>query len=217
MLDRTPPDAIGRPSSRQFEWTPKRVERLRELADMRWSARMIAGDLGTTRSSVIGKCHRFGIPLMGQDHAANGAADKLARKRISDDRRRQAAKVYSAPAKSAKKSKTFTFGFKTGMAPKLARVVPSREHERPETTEPFNGGLTLMELRSGVCRWPFGDPREPETFRFCGAPCDAARSYCECHRNVAIAKSTRVLSDAHRDAIRYASLKRHARVDEAAA
>ena len=43
---------------------------------------------------------------------------------------------------------------------------------------------TLLELESGDCRWPIGEPRDPD-FRFCGAPQRPDCSYCERHWRIA--------------------------------
>lgn len=39
---------------------------------------------------------------------------------------------------------------------------------------------TLLELESGDCRWPVGDPRH-DGFHFCGAPQVLGRPYCITH------------------------------------
>jgi len=39
---------------------------------------------------------------------------------------------------------------------------------------------TLLELESGDCRWPVGDPRH-DGFHFCGAPQMLGRPYCVAH------------------------------------
>ena len=31
--------------------------------------------------------------------------------------------------------------------------------------------VKFMELRPSMCRWPIGDPKHIETFRFCGSAC----------------------------------------------
>ena len=45
--------------------------------------------------------------------------------------------------------------------------------------------VSFAQIRSGMCRWPIGDPHNLETFRFCGSVCAAEVSYCETHRNMA--------------------------------
>jgi GcrA cell cycle regulator len=39
---------------------------------------------------------------------------------------------------------------------------------------------SLLELNTGMCRWPVGDPDRPGFF-FCGAPCHDERPYCSDH------------------------------------
>ena len=40
------------------------------------------------------------------------------------------------------------------------------------------GGVTLMELKEHSCRYPFGDPRFQETFRYCGNWKPTDTSWC---------------------------------------
>lgn len=42
------------------------------------------------------------------------------------------------------------------------------------------GAAALEALPSGACRWPVGDPAEPD-FCFCGAPSAGHRPYCSAH------------------------------------
>jgi hypothetical protein len=50
--------------------------------------------------------------------------------------------------------------------------------------EPIDGKLTVVDLTEGTCRWPTGNPRDLNTFRYCGA---AAHSgpYCDRHARLA--------------------------------
>jgi hypothetical protein len=43
-----------------------------------------------------------------------------------------------------------------------------------------NKHKTLLELETGDCRWPVGDPRS-DGFHFCGAPQMLGRPYCITH------------------------------------
>ncbi len=51
---------------------------------------------------------------------------------------------------------------------------------------------TLVELRSGQCRFPLGGPLEPARF-FCGKPALALRPYCSecCQRAYVVARPKR--------------------------
>jgi GcrA cell cycle regulator len=45
--------------------------------------------------------------------------------------------------------------------------------------------VTISELRESMCRWPIGDPTQPE-FRFCGAKkLPGQGPYCACHAGIA--------------------------------
>jgi GcrA cell cycle regulator len=49
------------------------------------------------------------------------------------------------------------------------------------------GGVTILDLTAQTCRFPLGDPRDFNRFRYCGAPVRSACVYCDdhharCHR-----------------------------------
>jgi hypothetical protein len=47
--------------------------------------------------------------------------------------------------------------------------------------------VSFMNLRTGMCRWPIGNPHHLETFRFCGSACSPEAVYCEAHKTLAVA------------------------------
>jgi GcrA cell cycle regulator len=47
---------------------------------------------------------------------------------------------------------------------------------------------TIATLERNDCRWPIGDPRQPD-FHFCGAPKLPDRPYCEIHWRMAFQPS----------------------------
>jgi GcrA cell cycle regulator len=49
---------------------------------------------------------------------------------------------------------------------------------------PRSAGVTIMELREAMCRFPLGDPTTPE-FRFCGAQAITGLPYCAHHAQIA--------------------------------
>ncbi len=53
-----------------------------------------------------------------------------------------------------------------------------------EITSPPQEGLTIMDLREGMCRWPLGDPTRPE-FRYCGEHAMVGLPYCSHHAQIA--------------------------------
>jgi hypothetical protein len=63
---------------------------------------------------------------------------------------------------------------------------------RPEAqVRPVQGHPTLLELRSGQCRFPIGDRLEPARF-FCGSPALTPKPYCrECCQRAYVVSSRR--------------------------
>lgn len=49
---------------------------------------------------------------------------------------------------------------------------------------PARSAHPVLTLRTGVCRWPLGDPRT-SGFRFCLDPTDGGATYCAVHRAAA--------------------------------
>jgi len=50
--------------------------------------------------------------------------------------------------------------------------------------EPIDGKLTVVDLTKNTCRWPTGNPRDLNTFRYCGEAALGA-VYCERHARLA--------------------------------
>jgi hypothetical protein len=50
--------------------------------------------------------------------------------------------------------------------------------------EPIDGKLTVVDLTEGSCRWPTGNPRDLNTFRYCGAGAHSG-PYCDRHARLA--------------------------------
>lgn len=44
--------------------------------------------------------------------------------------------------------------------------------------------MTMKELKSGICRWPIGDPRDGD-FHFCSESSEPGISYCQHHTELA--------------------------------
>jgi len=54
---------------------------------------------------------------------------------------------------------------------------------------PASKPIAFMELRPGQCRWPIGDPRHLEKFRFCGCACAVEAVYCTSHEALSFVPS----------------------------
>ena len=158
-------------------WTDERLELLKKLWGEGLSASQIAAELGggMTRNAVLGKSHRLGL-------ARNTSAG------TSTPRPR---KEGPAPGKSP----TAEPPMRHKPEP-VIRTATQPPFEQPKATPlpmevgpPQREGLTIMELREGMCRWPLGDPTTP-AFRYCGAQGIAGLPYCSHHAQIAYQPTT---------------------------
>ena len=55
------------------------------------------------------------------------------------------------------------------------------DRERRNKSGPLAASVRVkfMGLRPSMCRWPIGDPKHTETFRFCGSACSSGANYCK--------------------------------------
>jgi hypothetical protein len=67
------------------------------------------------------------------------------------------------------------------LAPSIQPVLPSMPNG---SNIPTVQRCTLLQLTSGVCKWPFGEPASPDFF-FCGGDAVDGKPYCAGHCRVA--------------------------------
>lgn len=149
-------------------WTDERTALLKKLWAQGLSASQIAAELGgVSRSSVLGKAHRLGLP--GRDPV------------LPPVKQRQ-------PKPSRIASQGF-HGYRPGRQLPAAREESAVTAIEAAPAESFR--CTITDLTDKTCRWPIGNPGAPE-FRFCGAPgadLPADRPYCPCHQRMAWARA----------------------------
>jgi GcrA cell cycle regulator len=158
-------------------WTEERVDLLRKLWGEGLSAGQIAAELGgaMTRNAVISKAHRLGL--------AHGRATAP-----STPRSRK-------PSPPPEPSETVEPPAQNdpSPAPMMLNQVPAAQPAelplRKEAVVPLSEGVTIMELREGVCRWPLGDPTTAE-FRYCGGGAISGLPSCAHHAQVAYQPAT---------------------------
>lgn len=134
-------------------WTEERVARLKTLWREGRTAEQIAAELqnGITRSAVLGKVHRLGL--------------STGRPRTAVPRR--------APPKGSPRP--------GGAAPARCTLRPTPPAgPRPAVDLP-SGGFSILTVRRGQCRWPYGDPETG--LSFCGRPV-ARGAFCAGHAAV---------------------------------
>jgi GcrA cell cycle regulator len=156
-----------------MSWTNERIELLQKLRLDGWSASRIAGELahGITRNAVIGKVYRLGLSGRAKALPGNVPASPPHHKAP----RRAAHRHANSPqvvGNTALALRTFVI---EAAAPQTVRDV----------VVPISGPVTIVELRESMCRWPIGDPAQPD-FRFCGAKkLPGEGPYCACHAGIA--------------------------------
>jgi GcrA cell cycle regulator len=148
-------------------WTEERIEMLKKLLFDGLSLKQIGRELGITRNSVVGKAHRLGLSKGGVP--ASIAATPVPRGPRRIKRRPQNITPVLAHINRAD----------PGLPPTLSTPTPE--------DIPMGERKTLMKLLNNDCRWPIGDPRDPD-FGFCGAPKCAGSSYCAGHARIAYRK-----------------------------
>lgn len=70
------------------------------------------------------------------------------------------------------------------------QVMPRRKAANTDTAPIPVMGVQMFELREKMCRWPLGDPKEPD-FRFCGCQAVAGLPYCGEHAKIAYQAASR--------------------------
>lgn len=165
-------------------WTDERVELLKKRWAEGLSASQIAAELGgVTRNAVIGKVHRLG--LSGRAKAAPSSVSRMRPKQpvaASQPRRH-------APTQAASRPMNFSSNGNAALAMSASPAARPTPTPRIVPIEVVNAELvcervTIMELRENMCRWPLGDPSQPE-FRFCGGKSTPGAAYCPHHSQVA--------------------------------
>jgi len=152
-----------------MSWTDDRVSLLTKLWGEGHTAAEIAKKLGdVTRNAVIGKAHRLKL--------SNRASPIQQNKKPANTNKTVARK---APAEKIK-------------APS-ARAISKAEIEKVANTSVSKDGklYSLLELQPRQCRWPCGDPKEAESFGFCGSEGMPGLPYCEEHSKIAYQAATR--------------------------
>jgi GcrA cell cycle regulator len=154
-----------------MDWDTAAIEKLRALLAKGDSVTQIAIQMGTSKNAICGKVHRLNLaarasPIRVREPGSLPARPKPP-KRIRGGTLPVIASLPTADPSSTPK--------RLCGRPMASIVVPPV----PPPAAP------RIELLSGQCCWPFGEPRTA-SFRFCDAPCNPLRSYCDEHRARAV-------------------------------
>jgi len=145
-------------------WNDERVDVLKKLWADGLSASQIAGRLGgVTRNAVIGKVHRLG--LSGR---ATTSRMKSHRPRVRAQAARRLMKPRTPNAVGNSVFRSLYLSDEPFVPPAEELVIPLNERKYIQT------------LTESCCRWPIGDPQQPD-FHFCGKKKIPGLPYCEVH------------------------------------
>ena len=146
----------------QTNWTPEHSDALRDYLARGLSYAEIARAINATfhtaytRNATIGRARRMGISDLSP------ARPKRRRKprplRVHQMRKRRAAKPRSSRPILKRAAK---------LRLRCVAIVPRH--------------LSLLELESGDCRYPYGGDADGEAITFCGHPRRPGSSYCVSH------------------------------------
>lgn len=164
-----------------MSWTDERIALLKKMWKEGKSAAEIAKVLakGVTRNAVIGKAHRMGLsgrPSPIKKPAAPAKKEAVKKEPAAKDVKKSASSLASSKAPAAKN-------------PLLNREVDELKKIEREAV-PLGGGVALIDLTERMCKWPIGDPREPD-FTFCGRGIRPGTPYCPEHAAAAYQSSSR--------------------------
>jgi GcrA cell cycle regulator len=151
------------------EWNAKNIALLRLWWSEGATAAVIALRLGgLSRSAVLGKIFRLRLQTGDGPRVSRGKRKSLAR---------QAGDTAADLARRR-------------------RPGGGRRKKIPEPPAPSARGVTLLDLKSTSCRWPFGRPGS-EKFHFCGVPeADLERGIPYCARHMRRAYHAAATADA---------------------
>ena len=146
-------------------WNDERVDVLKKLWADGLSASQIAGRLGgVTRNAVIGKVHRLGFS--GRATTSRMKSHRAPRLRSQSAKRLMKQRMPS----------TGNLAFRSLYLSDSEPYVPPAE----ELVIPLGERKYIQTLTESCCRWPIGDPQQPE-FHFCGKKKIPGLPYCEVH------------------------------------
>lgn len=179
-----------------IDWTPERIDRLKQLWADGYSASEIARTLGgTTRNAVIGKRSRLGLEARsvagGRPLTRHIWGDELKRL-VAEGRSRAEMMVHFGVSESGLRRRLEAVGLTARRSYRRASSTPAlrppqpRKQRRPKEppTPPESKMIPLMDLEPESCRWPIGDPKDAD-FAFCGAKSKVGSPYCDHHDHIA--------------------------------
>jgi GcrA cell cycle regulator len=157
-------DGNGRLKMEPSNWAPAHSDALRKYFAMGMSFAEIARAINRkfkthySRCAVIGRARRLGLGFTKRLEQLTSIVPKA-----------QSSNLHSM-VKSHE-----------ALARWLARLAHREEMPKLRCAEVEPRGLSLLELKVGDCRYPYGGDEEGEAISFCGRPKRKGSSYCDAH------------------------------------
>ncbi|MBY6239832.1 GcrA family cell cycle regulator [Methylosinus sp. Sm6] len=148
------------------EWPAARVAAVAKLWAEGCTAAQIAAEIGggLTRSAVIGKVHRLGLPARTRGARSSACPAKVIAPAPAGAAKRPAAKAAAlAEAKLAPVAAPL-------VAAPARTIIPAAPVDDGETAL----AASILDLVEGQCKWPLASG-------FCGRPSAGGKSYCARH------------------------------------
>lgn len=152
-------------------WTDTSTADLTRMWGSGKSASEIANVLGfCTRSAVLGKVHRLGL-----EKRRDAYPQIRPRTKTEGDDDRRLTQIMRRREKARRQRERYA----------LARMLEPEKTAPPPAPVPLEcRPCSLLELTQDTCRFPIGDPGEPD-FHFCGAMPRSGDPYCIAHCRIA--------------------------------
>ena len=163
-----------------MNWTDERVEQLKKLWAEGLSASQIAAQLGgVSRNAVIGKVHRLKLSGRGKTTSTQTRSKKVNTGASGGQRSGGSSVTCQAGLSAAASAQPLC-------RPNTALI--SSPHTVTKTVTdvvvPISRRLELVQLSERTCKWPVGDPLQPD-FNFCGNDVGESGPYCTYHSRLA--------------------------------
>jgi GcrA cell cycle regulator len=163
-----------------MNWTDERVEQLKKLWAEGLSASQIAAQLGgVSRNAVIGKVHRLKLSGRGKTTSTQTRSKKVNTSASSGHRSSGSLGHMSSRVVSRSVGAT---ALQTEYSTDL--VTHTVTKTVTDVVVPISRRLELVQLSERTCKWPVGDPLQPD-FNFCGNDVGESGPYCTYHSRLA--------------------------------